>query len=75
MYSKQERASIYHLYCAYVLLNADNKSETIRKANRLSYKIVFGNEHIRQRDMSEQQLDKITEHRLHMIRLMQAKVK
>lgn len=68
---------VYKNYCQAIALSTGKKgkalSDAIAEANRMSYRILFGTRDIRQSDMTEQQLDKLLEHRLAMTSAMLTK--
>lgn len=65
--TRQEQAQAYRSYCQAIALNSGLKgkalSERIAECNRQSYFILFNDRNIRQRNMTEQQLIKLSEHR------------
>jgi len=70
-------AEVYKQYCAAIEKATGFKgkelSEAIAEANRRCYQVLFGSRNIRQRDMSEQQLQQLIEHRKLITSLMLAK--
>lgn len=73
-YSNQEVKAIYRTYCFAISvctgLHGSELGERIAQANRQSYKIVFGDDKLRQADLDEHGLDLITQHRELMISMM-----
>lgn len=73
-YTEAQIKEVYRSYCFAIALRTGLKgnelSEAIRAAVKLSYKIVFGTDTIRQATMSPAELQRITEHREAVISIM-----
>lgn len=73
-YTEAQVKEIYRSYCFAIAartgLKGNELSEAIRKSVKLSYKVVFGNDIIRQKDMTHEQLQLITEHRENVISII-----
>lgn len=72
--NRQQQSEIYRSYCNAIALVTGAKgqelSERIAEANRQAYYILFNSRSIRQRNMTQQQLIQLVEHRQQVTSVM-----
>ncbi len=73
-YTREQRSSIYQAYCQTIAANSglmgEQLRERIRECNRRLYVSLGHSTEVRQRDMSEDDLDEVTSAREASIELM-----